>query len=93
MSNIVFGNYTPAEEEDNGIQEVVIGVFDGTLNNERNSYLRKEYQKKKRSSLMIKKLRMLILLFRLMPIAMRTTFPMWRECTISMITTARTLSM
>ncbi|MET3036297.1 DUF2235 domain-containing protein [Chryseobacterium sp. NRRL B-14859] len=48
MSNVVFGNYTPPEEEDDGIQEVVIGVFfDGTLNNERNTYLRKEYQKKK----------------------------------------------
>lgn len=48
MSNIVFGNYTPSDEEDDGIQEVIIGVFfDGTLNNERNTYLRKEYQKKK----------------------------------------------
>ncbi len=27
MSNIVFGNYTPSEEEDDGIQEVIIGVF------------------------------------------------------------------
>lgn len=49
MANITFGNYTAPEEEDDGIQDVIIGVFfDGTLNNETNSYLRKENDKKKK---------------------------------------------
>lgn len=46
--NSSFGNYDPPAEEDDGVQDFYIGVFfDGTLNNERNTYLRKENEKKK----------------------------------------------
>lgn len=47
--NNSFGNYSPPEEQDDGIQEFFIGLFfDGTLNNEKNVYARKEHEKKKK---------------------------------------------
>lgn len=49
MTNIVFGSYSPTEEEDSGEIEIRLGFFfDGTLNNERNTYIRKEKEKKKK---------------------------------------------
>ena len=37
--NNSFGNYSPPEEQDDGIQEFFIGLFfDGTLNNEKNVF-------------------------------------------------------
>ena len=48
MANIVFNNYTPVEEEDAGEIEIKAGMFfDGTKNNQRNTYIRKEREKKK----------------------------------------------
>ena len=49
MANITFGNYSPEEEKDTGEIEIRLGVFfDGTLNNERNTYIRLEKEKKKK---------------------------------------------
>lgn len=49
MANIKFNNYTPKAPEDKGIKKIVLGIFfDGTLNNEGKSYIRKEYEKKKK---------------------------------------------
>lgn len=57
--NNSFGNYSPPEEQDDGIQEFFIGLFfDGTLNNEKNVYARKSIRRKRKVWLMIKTLRM-----------------------------------
>ncbi|WP_326984718.1 DUF2235 domain-containing protein [Chryseobacterium sp. MYb264] len=49
MANITFGSYTPSEDENDSTIEIRLGFFfDGTLNNERNTYIRKEKEKKKK---------------------------------------------
>lgn len=49
MANVTFGDYSPPAEEDDATMEIRLGFFfDGTLNNERNSYIRKEKDKKNR---------------------------------------------
>ncbi|PQL92352.1 T6SS phospholipase effector Tle1-like catalytic domain-containing protein [Apibacter adventoris] len=48
MSDIQFGEYAPGEGNKQ-IQDLTLGVFfDGTLNNRRNTYIRKEKEKKKK---------------------------------------------
>lgn len=48
-TNISFGNYTPPDKTVQGIDELTLAVlFDGTLNNKRNTYIRKEKEKKKK---------------------------------------------
>lgn len=49
MANITFGSYSPSEDENDDAIEIRLGFFfDGTLNNERNTYIRKEKEKKKK---------------------------------------------
>ncbi|MCD0476595.1 DUF2235 domain-containing protein [Flavobacterium sp. EDS] len=51
-TNISFGNYTPPDKTVPGIDELTLAVlFDGTLNNQRNTYIRKEKEKKKKGDL------------------------------------------
>ncbi|WP_128332114.1 DUF2235 domain-containing protein [Apibacter sp. HY039] len=48
MADIQFGEYTPGEGNKQ-IQDLTLGIFfDGTLNNRRNTYIRKEKEKKKK---------------------------------------------
>lgn len=48
-TNVSFGNYTPPDKTENKIDEFTFAVlFDGTLNNQRNTYIRKEKEKKKK---------------------------------------------
>ncbi|OXG07730.1 putative alpha/beta hydrolase family protein DUF2235 [Flavobacterium araucananum] len=48
-TNISFGNYTPPDKTEKEIKEMTLAVlFDGTLNNQRNTYIRKEKEKKKK---------------------------------------------
>lgn len=51
MSNVIFNDYSPPEEEKEDIKviDVELGLFfDGTLNNKRNTYIRKEKEKKEK---------------------------------------------
>ena len=53
MTNIKFGNYTPPDSKliKNNIIDITLGVFfDGTLNNRKNTYIRKEKEKEKSGS-------------------------------------------
>ncbi|MBF7093686.1 hypothetical protein IUY40_19370 [Flavobacterium sp. ALJ2] len=51
-TNISFGNYTPPDKTENSIKQITLAVlFDGTLNNQRNTYIRKEKEKKKKGVL------------------------------------------
>ena len=51
-TNISFGTYTPPDETETNIKAITLGLFfDGTLNNKRNTYIRKEIEKKKKGQL------------------------------------------
>ena len=51
-TNISFGTYSPHDETETTIMNITLGLFfDGTLNNKRNTYIRKEIEKKEKGQL------------------------------------------